>query len=187
MAIGFNPNDMELTPMIVYWQPAGSSTVYDLGGTLGDVKISVSYEKSDIMADQTGKTPLDKRVSGAKFNVVTEIAQVDNFQLVSLMFPHAELVGSAPYNGAAPSAAVQWNNVVGQSDLSVSGVLTLHPQNRPVGASAYDWTFFLACPTEASEITYGPTKQSTLKIEWTCYPDASVSPYRFLRYGDTTF
>ena len=186
MAINFNPNDMELTPMIVYWKPHGSTTVYDPGGTLEDVKISVAYEKSEIMADQTGKTPLDKRVSGAKFSVTTAVTQVNNMELLQMVFPHAALVGTAPYGGDAPSAAVQWNNVVGQSDLSVAGELVLHPQNKPVGASGHDWTFYVACPTEASEITFGPTKQSALKIEWTVYPDTSVSPYRFLRVGDVT-
>lgn len=183
MAGSFNPNDMELTPAIVKWKPHGSTAVYDLGGTLSDIKINFAYEKADIKADQFGSTPLDKRVSGVKVSVVTEITQVNDFQEFGFIFPHASVTGTAPYDGLAPSAAIVWNNTVGSSDLAVAGVLTLHPQNRASGDSSYDWTFFQASPTEISEITYSPTKQSVFKVEWTVFPDTSVNPARFFKFG----
>ena len=184
---GFNPSDMELTPVKVYWKPNGATASIDIGGTLGNVKVAIATEKADIMADQTGKTPLDKRVSGHKFSVSTKITQTRDFLLASYVFPHASLVGGTPYDGLAPSAALQFNNAVGASDLAVAGELTLHPQDLPDDNKNYDLTFFVACPTEASELDHGPTEQSTWKIDWTVYPDPSVSPYRFFRYGNTTF
>lgn len=175
---GFNPNDLELTPMQVFWQPHGSTATYELGATLGNVKISVALEKTELKADQTGTTPIDRRVSGAKFMVTTELAQVNDMELVSYIFPHAA------FYGTAASGAIQFNNAVGQSDLAVAGVLTLHPQNMAATAINHDWTFYVAAPTENSEITFGPTEQSRFKVEWGVYPDQSVTPYRFMRYGD---
>lgn len=183
--MSFTATEMELTPVQVYWKPNGATAFVDLGGTLGDCKISIAYSKSDIKADQTGDTPLDKRISGAKFMVETIITQVNNFQNMSYIFPSASLGGGTPFAGASPSAFVQWNNQVGASDLDKAGVLKLHPQNK--GASTietYDWYFYVACPTESSEIDYGPTKQSGCKVQWTIYPDTSVTPYRFCRFGD---
>ena len=92
---GFNPNDLELTPMIVYWKPQGSTASYDLGATLGNVKISVALEKTELKADQTGTTPIDRRVSGAKFMVTTELAQINDMELVSYIFPNAVFQGTA--------------------------------------------------------------------------------------------
>lgn len=175
---GFNPNDLELTPMIVYWKPQGSTSSYDLGATLGNVKISVALEKTELKADQTGSTPIDRRVSGAKFMVTTELAQINDMELVSYIFPNAV------FQGTAASGVIQFNNVVGNSDLAVAGELTLHPQNLPATAVNHDWTFYVAAPTENSEITYGPTEQSRFKVEWGVYPDQSVTPYRFMCYGD---
>jgi hypothetical protein len=189
MSISFNPSDMDLTPVNLYWTPHGvtaaSGEVY-LGGTLGNNKVSIASEKADIKADQYGSTPLDKRVSGHKFMISTNITQVKDFQLASYLFPNATLKGTGPFDGSSASAAIEWVNAVGNSDLSVAGKLRMHPQNLPASVVNYDMTFFVACPTEVSEITHGPATQSQWKVEWTVYPDTSVSPARFMQYGDIT-
>jgi hypothetical protein len=174
---------MELTPVKVYWKPVGATAFTDLGGTLGNVKVAIATEKAEIKADQTGTTPLDRRVSGQKYTVVTKITQAKDFLISSYVFPNAELLGTTPYNGASPSAALQFNNAVGSSDLQFAGQLKLHPQDVADDDASYDYLFYKACPTEASEITYGPTEQSAFNIEWTVYPDTDVTPYRFFRYG----
>lgn len=185
--MAINPSNMELTPAIISWQPAGATAFTDLGGSLGNIKVALSTEKAEIKADQTGTTPLDKRVSGHKYTVTTEIAEVNDFTLAGYLFPNATTITS----GA--SAALQWNNAVGNSDISVAGQLKLHPQNRDTADESHDWLFYKAVPTEISEISYGPTDQSRFKVEWTIYPDtsnpysASGTDYRFMRYGDKDF
>jgi hypothetical protein len=149
----------------------------DLGGTLGNVKVSVAYEKAEIKADQTGTTPLDRRVSGAKFSVETMIAQIQDLTIMAYVFPSASAIG-----GAAAASAIQFQNQVGKSDIATAGRLRLHPQSQGA-ATAHDWVFFKAAPTEASEVTYGPTEQSALKVNWGVYPDTSVTPYKFMQYG----
>lgn len=184
--MAFNPNDMELTPMQVFWTPNGATAETDLGGTLGNVKISVAVEKADIKADQTGSTPLDKRVSGHKYSISTNLAQTRDFLIASYAFPNAVLVGGTPFDGSAPMAALDFVNAVGNSDLAKAGILRLHPQDVASDNHSYDWTFPLAAPSEASEITHGPATQSQWKIDWTVYPDVSGgAPYKFFRFGDT--
>lgn len=187
MAGTFNVSDMELTPAQVYFTPAGSTTEYYVGGTLSNVKVAFSYDKADIKADQTGDTPLDKRIKGVKCTVTTEITQVNDFQLFNLLYPHSTLVGGTPFDGASPSAAIDWTNQVGASDISVAGNLRLHPQNRAAAATSYDWNFAKAVATEATEVVYGPSEQSRLKVEWTIYPNTAVTPFKFFRFGNLSF
>lgn len=185
--MSISPNDMELTPVIVSFKPAGATAYVDLGATLGNVKVGVQTEKAEIKADQTGSTPLDKRVSGHKFTITTEIAQTKDFQIGKYIFPNAVLHGGAPFNGTSPSASLEWVNAVGNSDISVAGSLKLHPQYLAASDVSYDLTFPKAVPTEASEISYGPADQSRWKIEWTVYPDVSATTgtdYPFFTYGD---
>ena len=191
--MGFNPNDMELTPARLYWQPNGATASVDLGATLGTIKVAIKTDKASLLSDQTGSTPIDKAISGHQFTLTTEIPQTRDYQLASYLFPHASLLGGTPFDGASPSAALQWNNKVGARDLTVAGQLTLHPQDIAVGNSAYDITFYVACPEEMSEIDYGPAKQSTWKVVWTVYPDTSHpatsggNDYRFMRRGNLSF
>lgn len=184
---GFNSSLMELTPVKVYWTPAGSTAEAYLGGTLGNVKISVATEKAEIKADQTGTTPLDRRISGHKFMVTTEIAQINDFTISSYIFPSASAIGS-------PASGIEWFNNVGHSDISVAGQLRLHPMSQPDATKTYDWNFFVAAPTENSEVTFGPTEQSKFKVEWAIYPDQARidgasggnSKFAFMRFGDIT-
>jgi hypothetical protein len=185
--MSFNPSDMELTPVQVSWKPHGATAFTDLGGTLGNVKFAVAIEKAAILADQTGSTPLDRRISGYKYMVSTKVTQTRDFLTASYVFPSASVVGGTPYDGAAPSAALVFNNQIGHSDLAVAGQLKLHPLDVATGNDSYDYLFYVACPTEASEIDHGPAEQSTWKIDWAIYPDTSTTPYRFFRYGSTAF
>lgn len=182
--MSFSVSSMELTPVKVYWTPAGSTAEAYLGGTLGNVKIAVATEKSPIHADQTGKTMLDQRISGHKYHVTTEIAQINDFTILSYIFPSASALGAA-------ASGIEWFNNVGHSDRAVAGQLRLHPQSQPDAVGTYDWTFYVACPTENSELVYGPTEQSKFKVEWVIYPDLSNvagatggSGYRFMKFGD---
>lgn len=174
--MAFDISKMDLTPVKVYWKPHSSTAEVYLGGTLGNCKISVGYEKADIKSDQTGVTVLDKRISGAKFMIETEIAQVNDINILGYIYPSAS---------ALSASALQWNNHMGTSDLLISGQLRIHPQNLADANDTGDWTFFVACPTEISERTYGPTTQSVYKVQWTVYPDTSTDPYRFARFGSS--
>lgn len=181
--MSFSITSMELTPVKVYWTPNGSTAEAYLGGTLSNVKIQVNTEKAPIKADQTGTTVLDKRISGHMYTVTTEVAQINDFTVASYIFPSASALGS-------PASGIMWYNNVGHSDISVAGKLRLHPMSQSDSTETYDWTFYVACPTENSEVTYSPTEQSRFKVEWAVYPDisnpitASGSDYRFMRFGD---
>lgn len=83
--------------------------------------------------------------------------------------------------------ALQFNTNVGDDDVSNAGELTLHPQSETSSAVGHDWVFPLACASAESEITYSPTEQARMKIIWNIYPDTSVTPARFLTYGDVSF
>ena len=65
-------SNMELTPMRVTYNGV------DLGGTLANVVISAKYAKSNILADQSGSTVRDRRVSGVEITVTTELSEIKN-------------------------------------------------------------------------------------------------------------
>lgn len=255
-------NNMELTPMKVLFKSPGASIADDLGGTLDNVVIAMAYKKSDIMADQLGKTVLDRRVSGIDIKVTTSLAEVQNKDLFKIAFPHATKIpltktggsmtaaspavatftahglvagqrfkftagtlptgvslntpyyvlptgltandfefsatkGGSAVNGTGSAGtgltlevygggAIDWNSAIGDGDQSNAGELTLHPLSKDVADVSTDWTFFKACATAESEISYGPEGQAKFKVVWTILPDLSVIPARFFRYGDKT-
>lgn len=164
-------SSMELTPMRVTFD--GN----DLGGTLGNVVISAKYAKSNILADQSGSTVRDRRVSGLEITVTTEIAEIKNKDLWKVVFPHATLL-------PAGTAAIDFKENMGDGDLSNAAELVLHPLSKPDLDVSTDYTFFKACASAESSITYGPTEQARLKIVWNILPDESVTPNKFFRYGD---
>jgi len=149
----------------------------DIGGTLGNVKVKVKYDKSFIMADQFGKTNLDARVSGFECTVETEIAEVKDKSKIKYIFPHASKVGQA-------TKAIQFNTAIGDGDQANAGELVLHPLSIDPAIKNFDWTAFKACATAESEYQFSPTEQTKCKIVWRVYIDTSVTPARFIRYGD---
>lgn len=84
------------------------------------------------------------------------------------------------------AGAIDWNSAIGDGDQSNAGELTLHPLSKADADVDTDWTFYKACSSAESEISYGPEGQAKLKTVWTILPDLSSVPARFFRYGDTT-
>lgn len=174
------PTQMELTPMQVFFQGPSDSDFVDLGGTLDNVVLSAKYMKAEIKADQFGTTVLDRRVSGIEVTVTTSLAEIQNKNLMKVLYPHAALGGTGP----SDLAYLQFNTAIGDGDLSNAGILKLHPISKNPTDESTDLYFWQACSSAESEITYGPEEQSKAKIVWNILPDTSVSPARFFRYGD---
>lgn len=166
-----NPANLELTPMRVTFNGV------DLGGTLGNVLVTPKYVKAPLMADQYGKTVLDRRVSAVEITVTTELAEVLNKDNWKVVFPHAKEVTSG-------TKLIQWVNAIGDSDLSHSAQLLLHPLSKADADLTENYLFYKACSSAESEITYSPEGQAKLKIVWNILPDTSVSPAVFFIYGD---
>ena len=147
------PGQMELSPMRVKYNSV------DLGGTLGNVVITTEFEKSAIKADQMGSTELDKRVSGLKVVIATEIAEVslkDNWKVV---FPNATLI-----DAGGGSKAMYFVSKIGESDLSLAKQLLLHPLSRADADLTGDFLFYKAVASAKSAITFSPTEQGKSKI-----------------------
>lgn len=168
---------MELTPMKVSFQGPGDLSLIELGGTLSNVIIETKYEKAEIRADQLGTTILDRRVKGLTTTVTTEITQVLDKAKWAIVFPHADYVTTG-------TASIKFNSAVGDSDLANAGLLKLHPLSKDASDVTADYTFFKACASAESTISFGPDKQATLKIVWNILPDTSVTPAKFYHYGD---
>lgn len=170
-----NPQNMELTPG--RWKYDG----VDIGGTLGNSKIAWKIKKSEIKADQTGDTALDRRVSGYALTVETELAEIINKATWKILFPNADLIG--PDGGG--NYAIHWRVKIGASDIAAAKQLLFHPLSLPDNDLSGDQLFYLATASEESEITYGPDQQAKLKIVWNIYPDFSAGPAcRLMHHGD---
>lgn len=165
---------MELTPMQVKFKPPGAMSAIDVGGTLSNVVIETKYEKAEIKADQYGTTVLDRRVKGLMVTVTTELTEVQTKAIWKYVFPHAT-VGTD---------TVDLVSAIGDGDLVNAGELTLHPLSKAPTDVDFDYTFFKACSSAETSVTYGPDQQARLKIVWNILPDTSVTPARFYRYGD---
>lgn len=167
-------SNMELTPMRVTY--AG----IDLGATLANISISAAYKKSPLLADQSGSTVRDRRVSGIEITVTTELAEVQFKNNWKVVFPHATKIGS----GNTTAAAIIFKENMGDSDLAHADELILHPLSKADGDLSGDFTFYKAIASAESSVVYGPNEQARLKIVWNILPDESVQPNQFFRYGD---
>lgn len=171
-------SNMQLSPMIVKFGTAGSEL--DLGGSLGNVVISIKYAKANILADQSGSTVRDRRVSGMEITVTTELAEVAFKNNWKVVFPHATKLGT----GNTTLAAIDFLDAIGDGDLANANQLVLHPMALASGDKSQDYTFYKAVASAESSITYGPNDQARLKIVWNILPDESANPDKFFRYGD---
>jgi len=164
---------MELTPMRVTYKGV------DLGGTLEGVTVNIEYQKSDILADQSGSTVRDRRVSGLNITVETSLAHIQDKEIWKKVFPHAYLVTDGLGN-----KQMYFTSRMGDSDLANAGELILHPLSKDDADKSGDFKFFKAAPDAKSSIVYSPTEQAKLKIIWNIMPDDSVQPERFMLHGD---
>jgi len=150
----------------------------DLGGTLGNVKISFKITKAEMYADQFGKTLADESVSGVECTVETEIAEIRDKAKLLAVFPNALEVTAGAQTG------LLFQNPITSRSSALAGKLVLHPIREDEGASNYDWTFFKAMPSEESEYTFSPTEQGKFKIVWKVLLDTSTTPPRVYYHGD---
>jgi len=171
-------SNMELTPMRVSYGSAGSEV--DLGGSMANVVISAKYSKANILADQSGSTVRDRRVSGVEITVTTELTEIQSKDIWKVVFPHATKIGT----GIGSLAAIKFDDNIGDSDLVNAKQLVLHPLSKADADKSSDYTFFKAVASAESSITYGPNEQARLKIVWNILPDESQTPNKFFRYGD---
>jgi len=172
-------NQMELTPMRVSIKRPADVGFTDLGGTLSNVKLNVEFTKANIMADQSGTTIRDRRVSGLKISVETELVQVKDKDIWKIVFPHASEVDDGLGN-----KMMYFTTKMGDSDLANAVQLKLHPLSLADSDLSGDYFFWLACGDAKSEVVYGPEQQVKLKIVWNIMPDDSTQPERFMVHGD---
>ena len=172
--MGLDTTLMELTPCKITFNGV------DLGGTLDNVVVSVEQMAADLKADQTGETVLDKRVSGLVVKVKTKLTQIKDKSIWIAAFPFAvKHGGPVNYN-------IEMVNAVGSPYLANSKELILHPQSLTALDLSGDFKFGKALASAVSEIVFGPTEQQGLAVEWTIFPDTSVTPFRFFWYGDSS-
>ena len=166
------PGNMELTPVRVTYKGV------DLGGTLGNVSVKLKYGKSDIMADQFGKSVLDRVVSSVEATIETELTEIDNPDIWKVVFPNAIKTTSGGNH------SIIWESKIGQHDLDLAGELILHPLSHQDSDLSGDMTAPLALASEESSIVYGPTEQARLKIVWNVYLDTGTQPAVLFKRGD---
>lgn len=166
------PQNIALTPMRLTWNGT------DLGGTTDHCTVSIKYTYANIEVDQFGKTVIDQVVSGIAFHVKTVLAESRNADKWAVAFPSMSEV----VNGSVKSMYADMQ--IGDHLLAKAKVLNLHPMERANTDLANDFTFYKAICIGASEVKYGPDKQTGLSVEFMVYPDISVSPPRFMVFGD---
>lgn len=166
------PGNLELTPMRVKFNGV------DLGATLEGVTVAVNYKTSDLMADQFGTTRIDSRVSGKEFSVKMILAEVGKKENWKIAFPHAKMITSGG------NKMMYFDMAIGDSMLARAQVLLIHPLSKDDADLAGDFSFYKAVCKSASEVKYGPEDQVGLEVEFSIFPDTSVSPARFFVHGD---
>jgi hypothetical protein len=149
----------------------------DLGGTMKNVKISVTTKKAPMKIDQLGETEVDHVWSGFEVKIETVLAEIKNKATFKAALPSGLKI-------AAGNGAMYFQSQIGQRDSDLAAVLLLHPLSQADGSLDFDHTFYKAVPEEVTEIVFGPTEQQGLKVVWKVLPDTGVVPARFWFHGD---
>ncbi len=170
--VNVTENSMELTPQRV------TLNGVDLGGTLDNVVVDLSYSKGEIKADQFGTTVLDRRVNGIAAKVTFKIAEVRDSAIWAQIFPNAD------YAVSGLNSAIEFRLPIGASDLDNAVPLVLHPVVTDDAELNQDHTFYLAFPEEVSQITYGPEEQSGLQMVFNVYRQVTGGVSRWYRFGN---
>lgn len=166
------PSDIVLTPMRV------TLGGVDLGGTEGGVTVSPKYKIAPIKEDQAGDTELDGVVSGQAYTVKFILAETKLANHWKIAFPHAKLVGTYP------NQSLYFDLQIGDKLSLHAQLMLLHPLSAVDGNLTQDLTFYKAVAMSATEIKYGPDKQTGLSVEMMILPDTGVIPFKFMIYGD---
>lgn len=166
------PTNISLTPMRVTFNGV------DLGGTVNHVAIAMKYDMADIMVDQFGKSIIDKVVNGMVYTIKATISEIKNIDNWLVAFPS----GHEIVNGGTKSFYMDMQ--IGDHLLTHAHALVLHPLENSNADLSGDYKFYKAACMQVSTTTYGPDKQVGLDVEWVIFPDTSVSPARYMTYGD---
>ena len=165
--------NIPLSPMRVTWGGV------DIGGTTGDVTLTKKTLMSPIMVDQYGKTEVEYKVSGYQYSIKFTLAEVLNKANWKLIYP-SDLYSST----GTGIIATQMN--IGDSMYSKAVPMILHPLEKPNGDLSEDYNMAKVISTQASEVKYGPEKQTGLAVEIHIFPNLGVSPPLFMTFGDPT-
>jgi len=130
------------------------------------------------MVDQFGKSIIDKVVSGLHYAIKFTISETKNTDNWKVAYPSMHEI----VNGGVKSMYSDMQ--IGDHLLAKAFQLKLHPLENPDANLAQDFLFYKAGSINTSDIKFGPDKQSGLTIEMIVYPDTSVSPARYMTYGD---
>lgn len=166
------PGNLELTPCRVTYKNV------DLGATLSNVSVKIEEALAELKADQLGSTVIDKKVSGFKATIETELAETQLKANWKVVFPAHKLVVSGS------DRLFLFDSQVGLSMLSIAGALKLHPLSRADADLAGDILIYKATAQGKADYEYSPSAQNKLKVIWDVYPDFTTTPPRFLIFGD---
>jgi hypothetical protein len=151
----------------------------NLGFTQDGSEITYTPEYVDIMADQLGKTVLDKRLVGEDVKVKLVLKEVDRDALL------IAIPGASAASGAASATGMDIGSVAGKSIVEASsGVLILHPVNLAAGSSGQDWTIPIAVVSSPVTIPAKVDAETVLEVEFQAIADPTQADYHhLLRYG----
>lgn len=166
------PGNFELSPCRVKYKGV------DIGATLGNVVIKTETALAELKSDQLGSTVIDHRVSGHKFTIVTQFAEVKFKENWKILFPMHKLVT----NGG--QTLFYFDSEVGYSQISQAGALNLHPLSLPDSDLSEDFNIYLAAAEGKADYTFSPSEQVKLTCTWNVYPDFTTIPPRFYSFGD---
>lgn len=150
-----------------------------LGHTKGGVTLTYSPEMADIVADQFGTTPLDKRVMGEVWTATLRLTEetIANWKVA---LPAGSVAG-------AGNGRLTLGSNAGKSLRSEAGQLVLHPlANSPTDASN-DVVFHKAIAFDEVEVESTNEDQKVLEIKMVALVDDTKADGSWLGHiGDST-
>lgn len=166
------PGNLELTPCRVTYKGV------DIGATLGNVSVKLETALSELKADQLGSTPIDHKVSGHKYTIEMEFAEVKFKDNWKILFPMNKEVTQGL------NKSMYFDSELGFSMRSLAGPLVLHPLSLPDTDKSQDFYFYLASADAKTDYVFSPSEQVKLKTTFMVYPDFTTTPARFFVFGD---
>jgi hypothetical protein len=170
-------------PAIIYIDESGD---VDFGFTKGPVKLDVTAQVLNLMADQLGTTPANKIITGIEAKVTIPLAE---YTLVNIKRSFANAVPLQD-DVTAGHKRVDLRPLAGKSLLSRAKKITIKPIDPITAIETTNkdlWiTIPLASPDETTiGLELGTESQRVINATFYCFPDTANSN-RVLYFGDGT-
>lgn len=155
----------------------------DLGYIDGEIEVAIDAEFKEILAHQTGNTPISKSLIGV---VVTITMSLKETHAANMKMALSTVGGTYTPTGGGTEMYGIGTSKNNANVIEQAGRLVLHPVGVSDSDKSKDWTIWKAYPRLES-LTFSGTDEALIPVTFDCFVDTTKpAAISVLAIGDST-